>query len=175
MLYRLSPVTPECPKNVKMYPPTIAPTIPSTMSRISPSPDLLTILLPIKPAISPRTSHDKIPIVILPLWTGSLHVRSGNWHCADGAPASDRFRPKADSWCYSICLEPARQSKTMPITHGIIHGMAGMPATQPAVVYQLVSATFRSEEHTSELQSRRDLVCRLLLEKKKSKQLKSQR
>src|SRR5690349_22160829 len=28
----------------------------------------------------------------------------------------------------------------------------------------------RSEEHTSELQSRRDLVCRLLLEKKKTKQ-----
>src|SRR6266403_6370808 len=27
----------------------------------------------------------------------------------------------------------------------------------------------RSEEHTSELQSRRDLVCRLLLEKKKQK------
>src|SRR5690349_7651278 len=27
----------------------------------------------------------------------------------------------------------------------------------------------RSEEHTSELQSRRDLVCRLLLEKKKEK------
>src|SRR5690349_22539778 len=26
---------------------------------------------------------------------------------------------------------------------------------------------YRSEEHTSELQSRRDLVCRLLLEKKK--------
>src|SRR5690349_25078293 len=29
----------------------------------------------------------------------------------------------------------------------------------------------RSEEHTSELQSRRDLVCRLLLEKKKKKTL----
>src|SRR5690349_23288390 len=28
-------------------------------------------------------------------------------------------------------------------------------------------STARSEEHTSELQSRRDLVCRLLLEKKK--------
>src|SRR5690349_24010674 len=28
---------------------------------------------------------------------------------------------------------------------------------------------WRSEEHTSELQSRRDLVCRLLLEKKKKK------
>src|SRR5690349_23383831 len=32
----------------------------------------------------------------------------------------------------------------------------------------------RSEEHTSELQSRRDLVCRLLLEKKKKKENKIQ-
>src|SRR6266576_4970084 len=31
----------------------------------------------------------------------------------------------------------------------------------------------RSEEHTSELQSRRDLVCRLLLEKKKKKVIKT--
>src|SRR5690349_22368571 len=31
---------------------------------------------------------------------------------------------------------------------------------------QQVAAKARSEEHTSELQSRRDLVCRLLLEKK---------
>src|SRR5690349_22119179 len=30
-------------------------------------------------------------------------------------------------------------------------------------------ASDRSEEHTSELQSRRDLVCRLLLEKKKER------
>src|SRR5204862_8065087 len=33
----------------------------------------------------------------------------------------------------------------------------------------LPASTSRSEEHTSELQSRRDLVCRLLLEKKKNK------
>src|SRR5204862_3586808 len=32
---------------------------------------------------------------------------------------------------------------------------------------ELASVVGRSEEHTSELQSRRDLVCRLLLEKKK--------
>src|SRR6267378_8290819 len=31
------------------------------------------------------------------------------------------------------------------------------------------SVDWRSEEHTSELQSRRDLVCRLLLEKKKKR------
>src|SRR5690349_22959382 len=30
--------------------------------------------------------------------------------------------------------------------------------------------SIRSEQHTSELQSRRDIVCRLLLEKKKKKQ-----
>src|SRR5205814_8044128 len=35
-----------------------------------------------------------------------------------------------------------------------------------------VSSLFRSEEHTSELQSLRHLVCRLLLEKKKKYNLK---
>src|SRR2546421_852542 len=34
--------------------------------------------------------------------------------------------------------------------------------------YALRAADLRSEEHTSELQSRSDLVCRLLLEKKKT-------
>src|SRR5204862_7340535 len=38
----------------------------------------------------------------------------------------------------------------------------------PACFVALTWATKRSEEHTSELQSRRDLVCRLLLEKKKA-------
>src|SRR5204862_7828125 len=36
-------------------------------------------------------------------------------------------------------------------------------------------APFRSEEHTSEFQSRRDLVCRLLLEKKKKREKTAQR
>src|SRR5690349_3590652 len=38
-----------------------------------------------------------------------------------------------------------------------------------AAYQQLLANNPRSEEHTSELQSRRDLVCRLLLEKKKKK------
>src|SRR3989442_10150180 len=37
-----------------------------------------------------------------------------------------------------------------------------------------VEARFRSEEHTSELQSRPHLVCRLLLEKKKKKKAKDE-
>src|SRR5206468_8315472 len=42
------------------------------------------------------------------------------------------------------------------------------PHVPCAIAYKLLinSFTVRSEEHTSELQSRSDLVCRLLLEKK---------
>src|SRR5437660_8311914 len=41
---------------------------------------------------------------------------------------------------------------------------------EPSTVGQLTAVGHRSEEHTSELQSRGHLVCRLLLEKKKNKQ-----
>src|SRR5438105_5890586 len=43
------------------------------------------------------------------------------------------------------------------------------PFTAPSMKEHLPVAVVRSEEHTSELQSRVDLVCRLLLEKKKNK------
>src|SRR5437868_12959974 len=48
---------------------------------------------------------------------------------------------------------------------------------QRVVIQHLLEVTtrcWRSEEHTSELQSRFDLVCRLLLEKKKKHILKKQ-
>src|SRR3712207_7907536 len=38
---------------------------------------------------------------------------------------------------------------------------------EPVAIGSVVRIPFRSEEHTSELQSRQYLVCRLLLEKKK--------
>src|SRR5438874_9538010 len=43
-------------------------------------------------------------------------------------------------------------------------------ADPPALAHRRTCGWPRSEEHTSELQSRRDLVCRLLLEKKKQRQ-----
>src|SRR5690349_17535561 len=43
----------------------------------------------------------------------------------------------------------------------------GIIVSPPLAKAVLEHARMRSEEHTSELQSRRDLVCRLLLEKKK--------
>src|SRR5690349_23437419 len=52
----------------------------------------------------------------------------------------------------------------------LIEQMAKIVGISPDVLYFHANrhpADVRSEEHTSELQSRRDLVCRLLLEKKK--------
>src|SRR2546421_7870047 len=41
------------------------------------------------------------------------------------------------------------------------------PRLERFVIRDVFAQGYRSEEHTSELQSRSDLVCRLLLEKKK--------
>src|SRR5438874_10586033 len=54
-------------------------------------------------------------------------------------------------------------------TNRELEGKHVRTAGDPRIHFALncMSKSCRSEEHTSELQSRRDLVCRLLLEKKK--------
>src|SRR2546427_12179316 len=65
----------------------------------------------------------------------------------------------------------------VPILVGVYHGdpavMAaiGMLSGYCGTLLTPMAANFRSEEHTSELQSQSNLVCRLLLEKKKMKQI----
>src|SRR5205085_11522233 len=49
---------------------------------------------------------------------------------------------------------------------------AYMAAQSPTDFKRRIVKTYRSEEHTSELQSQSNLVCRLLLEKKKKKKKK---
>src|SRR2546429_5581020 len=56
---------------------------------------------------------------------------------------------------------PSRRRKKVPV---YIHGAPSWPRSTDAVKW-------RSEEHTSELQSRLHLVCRLLLEKKNNKRV----
>src|SRR2546427_4694527 len=51
----------------------------------------------------------------------------------------------------------------------IAGGLGIKMAAPDREVYVMVDAQTRSEEHTSELQSQSNLVCRLLLEKKKKK------
>src|SRR5207249_8715221 len=53
-----------------------------------------------------------------------------------------------------------------PMIASMRYGLARTPPSTPASNVTLCPMV-RSEEHTSELQSRFDLVCRLLLEKKK--------
>src|SRR5437660_1452868 len=83
---------------------------------------------------------------------------------------------------YQIALQVKEYLK-----HGVIQNAVNVPSVshdeylemQPYIVLAerlgafLAQASERSEEHTSELQSRGHLVCRLLLEKKKNKQSKT--
>src|SRR5699024_12383278 len=84
---------------------------------------------------------------------------------------------------------PTRRSSDLPVHFGprreprrepaarrdTGRGIRRLPATQYSGRGPHRSAgQHRSEEHTSELQSRFDLVCRLLLEKKKTKKTKRQ-
>src|SRR5438067_3780288 len=50
---------------------------------------------------------------------------------------------------------------------GVVAQRLGPDASRAGEIIRRAEESFRSEEHTSELQSRFDLVCRLLLEKKK--------
>src|SRR3712207_7122682 len=51
-----------------------------------------------------------------------------------------------------------------------VKGLEAVVGAQERLLYEILDG--RSEEHTSELQSRQYLVCRLLLEKKKKNTLK---
>src|SRR5206468_11186179 len=82
----------------------------------------------------------------LPIW------RLAAWLNLSGA-ARSRPVPGPTTSSVLICAFSRPGVKSMPVPLG-----PGVP---------------RSEEHTSELQSRSDLVCRLLLEKKKKKKKKS--
>src|SRR5260370_5836195 len=63
-----------------------------------------------------------------------------------------------------------RHLEEPPVRHGENQGIGRgqvVPRAQPHVVFAQRLGGARSEEHTSELQSHLNLVCRLLLEKKK--------
>src|SRR5215469_18707491 len=78
------------------------------------------------------------------------------------------FNDTATTEIYTLSLHDA-----LPILPGAQQVLAtahpgdGEAGAQPGRIRP--AQPVRSEEHTSELQSRRDLVCRLLLEKKKKK------
>src|SRR3712207_7857847 len=75
-----------------------------------------------------------------------------------------------------ISLLEGRREGGEPLAGPPHHGRqaqdgADGPGVDHRAAHGAGAAPFRSEEHTSELQSRQYLVCRLLLEKKKKKQV----
>src|SRR5437899_4879419 len=73
------------------------------------------------------------------------------------------FIATATTWIYTLSLHDA-----LPISRSLDFCYNAPPP--PRMVGEPISIPHdRSEEHTSELQSLRHLVCRLLLEKKKKK------
>src|SRR5206468_10999468 len=76
--------------------------------------------------------------------------------CSTLFPYTTLFR----SWCDPEILQRLRRASLAALRREV-------EAAEQATLGRFLPA--RSEEHTSELQSRSDLVCRLLLEKKKTK------
>src|SRR5437773_6604225 len=80
------------------------------------------------------------------------------------------FTETAPTEIYTLSLHDALPIST--VRAGAARRRACSACTLAAIASRVSSLTslLRSEEHTSELQSHHDLVCRLLLEKKKKKQ-----
>src|SRR5256885_11588626 len=74
------------------------------------------------------------------------------------------FNDTATTEIYTLSLHDA-----LPICTGKSSRKKSLPAARPRACWSRASTPRRSEEHTSELQSPCNLVCRLLLEKKKNK------
>src|SRR5947209_15776260 len=75
------------------------------------------------------------------------------------------FNDPATTEIYTLSLHDALPISTFRRQQSF--GKSG--GLTPAVIRSISAAVPRSEEHTSELQSRQYLVCRLLLEKKKKR------
>src|SRR5699024_11931388 len=86
---------------------------------------------------------------------------------------------KLENCCPAACLKSINglPSQKLPLTGSDLLRVYGMCIIAPwkatclnRYLQMSCGKLLRSEEHTSELQSRFDLVCRLLLEKKKRQQ-----
>src|SRR3712207_7690020 len=85
-----------------------------------------------------------------------------------------RRPPRSTLFPYTTLFRSAGQVAEVGLEGRRVHGhedVRGVARRHDVVVgeVQLEGADARSEEHTSELQSRQYLVCRLLLEKKNNK------
>src|SRR5690606_39764258 len=89
-------------------------------------------------------------------------------HCMPDIPPRNRC-PQRKDCIQCICIEVVMVGSPRWTGRAAVFHSSVAVCTMPASVdqHRFFGHTFwRSEEHTSELQSRENLVCRLLLEKK---------
>src|SRR5688572_31141733 len=82
------------------------------------------------------------------------------WPSASRPSSRDRCRSEVSLLREPVALAPAPRQKEPLRARRSVYQYRTLKLTKPSV------AALRSEEHTSELQSQSNLVCRLLLEKK---------
>src|SRR5690606_41963546 len=84
-------------------------------------------------------------------------------------PDLHSFPTRRSSDLFTTSISARRSTKGRCGAATVTSSSTVLPLRSTNVPMVLLPASERSEEHTSELQSRENLVCRLLLEKKKSK------
>src|SRR5690606_40627490 len=78
------------------------------------------------------------------------------------------WRAQSVTPSYTLPTHNTMFRSVAPAKHGVVENTFNPAASAyPSILDAAHAAGLRSEEHTSELQSRENLVCRLLLEKKK--------
>src|SRR2546427_2569216 len=90
------------------------------------------------------------------------------------------FNDTATTEIYTLSLHDAlpilcRAASSAPIRAGMLKLFCAVSGVSTKPGLMMDTPRPRSEEHTSELQSQSNLVCRLLLEKKKKKQKRETR
>src|SRR5260221_5308569 len=84
-------------------------------------------------------------------------------NCCPFSPSSVNSSTMFRLWASSACCRNVSEASSLEISGC---SRDSKPTVSTVACCLLSSQRFRSEEHTSELQSHSDLVCRLLLEKK---------
>src|SRR5687768_18061389 len=79
-----------------------------------------------------------------------------------------RRPPRSTLFPYTTLFRSIADHGAHPLDAVVLHDHPELQRAEAAA--ELEAVVHRSEEHTSELQSRLHLVCRLLLEKKKKKE-----
>src|SRR5690554_132200 len=124
-------------------------------------------------ALRQQLAEDGEPFIYL--WgttgVGCSHLLQAACHYAEGLGFQSVYLPLEELADYGPEVLDGMDNLPL-VAIDQLEAVIGNPAWEEGL-FHLFNRLRRSEEHTSELQSRPHLVCRLLLEKKKKKNIKT--